>query len=179
MAFSGGSSAGRRTNRVVAIWLAVLSVVLLGYLLTQDWVYDQQRDGFRLGFFSVVGAIAMLLCAVAMMFDRQRDETTPEMATITLRQTGKSLVALVLMGIFFILAWDDHFAQEWLRGILDVIPLTGEFVVWASLFLAFGMYALGLRPALSALISGVIVSLVIFGLFRLIGITLPTSLLQS
>lgn len=168
-----------RSNRGVAAALLFLSALLLVYLLSQDWVYAEQRDGFRLGFFSLLGAAAMLLCALAMLFDRQSRQTTPEMAKIRLRSVLYGLLALALMGVFFVLAWDVHFAQPWLRAMLDAIPLTGEFVVWATAFMTLGMYLLGVRPAFAALVSGAIVSVVIFALFRLIGITLPTALLQS
>lgn len=168
-----------RTNRGVATTLAVLAAILLAYLFGQDWVYAEQRDGFRLGFFPILGAAAMLLCALAMLFDRQSRQTTPEMATIRPGSVLCALAALALMGVFYVLAWDVHFAQPWLRATLDAIPLTGEFIVWATVFMTLGMYLLGVRPAYAALASGAIVSVVIFGLFRLIGITLPTALLPS
>ena len=47
----------------------------------------------------------------------------------------------------------------------------------ASIFFALGMYLLGVRPLLSAVITGVVVGLVIFGLFTLIGINLPSNFL--
>ena len=176
---SGGNAARGRTNRGVALWLAVGCVLLLAYLLAQDWVYQEQRDGFWLGFFSVVGVVAMLACAVSLVFDRRRGETTPEMATVTLRQALRALAGLAIMGVFFILAWDDQFSQPWLRALLDVIPLTGEFMLWAAGFLALGMYLLGVRPFASAIVSGVVTSVIIYGLFRLIGISLPTHILPG
>lgn len=178
MASSGGGS-WIRTNRGIAACMAVLFAILLIYLLNQDWVYDKQRDGFHLGFFSVVGAIAMIVCCVSMMFDRLKSGTTPELASIRLAHIGHGVLALAMMGIYFILAWDVHFAQPWLRGILDVIPLTGEFILWTPIFMGAGMYLLGVRPAQSAAIAGVVVGIVIFGLFRIIGITLPSNFLLS
>lgn len=179
MSASGGGVAWIRTNRGMATCLAVLLVILLAYLLAQEWVYDKQRDGFRLGFFTIVGAVAMIACCISMMFDRLKNATTPELATMRLAHVGQGLIALAIMGVYFILAWDVHFAQEWLRVLLDVIPLTGEFVLWTALFVGFAMFLLGVRPVRSAVIAGVVVSIVIFGLFRLIGITLPSNFLLS
>lgn len=168
-----------RTNRGVAVCLTVLCSGLLVYLLNQDWVFDKQRDGFQLGFFSVMGAVAMLICSLALLIDRQKSATTPEMADIRLRHVANCLLALGLMGLYFILAWNSHFAQDWLRPILDLIPMAGEFVFWTPIFLAIGMHLLGVRPWRSAIIAGVVIGLVIFGLFRVIGITLPSNYLLS
>lgn len=179
MTTPGGKVGWFRTNRGMAVVMTVLFTGLLMYLLNQDWVYDQQRDGFRLGFFSLVGTVAMIACSVSMIFDRLRDASTPELSKITLGHVGRSVFALAVMGVYFILAWDVHFAQEWLRGLLDAIPLTGEFVLWTPIFMGLGMYLLGVRPASSAAVAGVVVGLVIFGLFRLIGITLPSNFLLS
>ena len=41
-----------------------------------------------------------------------------------------------------------------------------------------GTYFLGVRPLLSAAIAGVVITLVIFGLFWSIGIYLPTSIIS-
>lgn len=178
MSTSGGKSAWIRTNRGTALLLSAVFLVLMVYLLTQDWVYDQQRDGFRLGFFTVMSAAAMLICCISMMFDRVKDQTTPEMATLRFRHLVRAVVALMIMGVYFILAWNDHFAQEWLRPILDTIPLTGEFLFWTPVFMSAGMYLLGVRPLRSALTAAIIITLVIFGLFRVIGIMLPSVLLS-
>lgn len=176
---SGDKVAWIRTNRGVGACVAALCAVLLAYMLGQDWVYDEQRDGFLLGFFPVAGAVAMMVCGLAMTVDRLARATTPELATIRLRQIANCLLALATMGVYFVLAWDAHFAQDWLRTLLDVIPLTGEFILWTPIFLAIGMHFLGVRPAASALVAGVIVGLAIFGLFWLIGITLPSNFLES
>jgi len=178
MSISGGTSAWIRTNRGTALIMSAVFLVLMIYLLTQDWVYDQQRYGFRLGFFTVLSAAAMLICCLSMVFDRQKDQTTPEMSMLKLRHLGRAAMALIIMGIYFIFAWNDHFAQDWLRPILDTIPLTGEFLLWTPIFMGAGMYLLGVRPLRSAFIAAIIITVVIFGLFRIIGITLPSVLLS-
>lgn len=177
MSTSGGRTAWIRTNRGTAVLMTAAFLVLTIYLLTQDWVYDKQRDGFRLGFFTMVGAGAMALCSLSMVFDRLKDQTTPELATFRLGHLGRAIGALAMMGVYFILAWNDHFAQDWLRPILNIIPLTGEFLFWTPVFMTIGMYLLGVRPARAALTAAIIISVVIFGLFRIIGITLPSVLL--
>lgn len=165
-----------RTNQGVATCLSLIFVGLLGFLLSQDWVFQQQRDGFRLGFFTLVSAGTMLVCSVFAMFGRQKSDTTPEMAKILPKHWLRALIALAVMGVYYILAWDAHFSQEWLRSILDIIPFTGDFLLWTMAFLTLGMMVLGVRPISSAIVAGLIVSIIIFWLFLAIGIDLPRAL---
>ena len=177
MASNDGSPSFIRSNRGVAAILIVICAGLFLYLWTRDWIADEQRDGFTLGFFPLMAVILMLLCVIPLLFDRLSAEATPEMAKIKLGEVGRALLGLALMGVYYMLAWNTNFSQEWLRSIIDVIPFTGEFIVWTPIFFALGMYLLGVRPLLSAVITGVVVGLVIFGLFTLIGINLPSNFL--
>lgn len=173
MASSDRSVGWLKTNQGVAACLVVAILVLIGYLLNQDWVYQQQRDGFRLGFFTIVSALVMLVCIGFTMVGKQKDKATPEMAKIKPSHWGRAFIGLLTMLFYYILAWDAHFSQEWLRAFIDIIPFTGDFLIWTVVFLTFGMAVLGVRPLTSAISAGVIVSVVIFGLFLLIGINLP------
>ncbi len=175
MASSDRSVGWLRTNQGVAACLVVAILILLGYLLSQDWVYQQQRDGFRLGFFTIVSTFVMLVCVGFTLIGKQKDQATPEMAKMQPNHWIRAFFGLFTMLIYYILAWDAHFSQEWLRAIIDVIPFTGDFLIWTVVFLTFGMAMLGVRPLTSAIAAGAIVSCVIFGLFLLIGINLPQS----
>ncbi len=145
-----------KTNRGVATCMTIFFLVLLGYLFSQDWVYQTQRDGFRLGFFTVVAALAMLICSVVMIFDRFKDDTTPEILGLRAKHWLRALLVLVICYAYFYLAWNI------------------DFLIISPIFLAFSSYMLGVRPVSSAIISGVIVGCVIFFLFKLIGIELPS-----
>ena len=177
MASSDRSVGWLRTNQGVAACLVVAMLALLGYLLSQDWVYQQQRDGFRLGFFTMVSALVMLVCVGFTLIGKQKDQATPEMARMRGSDWLRGSTALLTMLVYYVLAWDAHFSQDWVRSILDVIPFTGDFLIWTVVFLTMGMALLGVRPITSAITAGVIVSFVIFGLFLLIGIDLPQSVI--
>ena len=177
MASSDRSVGWLRTNQGVAACLVVAMLGLLGYLLSQDWVYQQQRDGFRLGFFTMVSALVMLVCVGFTLIGKQKDQTTPEMARMRGKDWLRGIAALLIMLVYYVLAWDAHFSQDWVRAILNVIPFTGDFLIWTVVFLTMGMAVLGVRPITSAITAGVIVSFVIFGLFLLIGIDLPQSVI--
>lgn len=175
MASSGRSVGWLRTNQGVAACLFVAMLVLLGYLLSQDWVYQKQRDGFRLGFFTIVSASVMLVCVSFTLIGKQKHQATPEMAKMEASHWARAILGLLTMLAYYVLAWDAHFSQDWMRSVLDIIPFTGDFLIWTVVFLTFGMAVLGVRPLTSAITAGVIVSFVIFGLFLLIGIDLPQS----
>jgi uncharacterized membrane protein len=141
-----------KTNRGVATCMTIFFLVLLGYLFSQDWVYQTQRDGFRLGFFTVVAALAMLICSVVMIFDRFKDDTTPEILGLRAKHWLRALLVLVICYAYFYLAWNI------------------DFLIISPIFLAFSSYMLGVRPVSSAIISGVTVGFVFLFLLRLIGI---------
>lgn len=156
MASAEGKTSWIKTNRGVSTCLSAACLVLVIYLFNQDWVYQKLRDGFHLGFVPMMAAGAMLLCAVAMMLDRHKKDTTPEIARLKAKHWLLGLVALAICYAYFYFAWNI------------------DFLVISPIFLALGSYLLGVRPFLSAIIAGVVVGCVIFFLFRLIGIELPS-----
>lgn len=147
-----------RTNQGVAACLVGASALLILYLITSEWVFERLRDGFRLGFFSTVAAIAMLVCAAAMMVDRRRGETDPDIARARRSDWAIVVGALASCYVYFELAWR-----------LDFLLVT-------PVFMAAATFALGVRPVRSAIVAGVVLTLVIYGLFRAIGIELPTQI---
>lgn len=164
MSGRGGAGVGEdagwiRTNRGVAACIAGAAILLLIYLGTSEWALRELRDGFRLGFFTAVAVFAMLLCAVAMMLDRHRHETDEDIARLTRRDWLVAVVALALCYACFELAWRV------------------DFLLVAPVFLAGGMWTLGVRPLRSAVLAAVLVAVVIYVLFRLIGIALPTNVI--
>jgi len=144
-----------RTNQGVAACIAGVAVLLLIYLATSEWAYRELRDGFRLGFFTAISVFAMLACAVAMMLDRHRHEVDEDIARSGWLDWAVAAAAAALCYLYFVLAWQV------------------DFVV-SPFFLAGGAYVLGIRPLRSAIVAGLVITAVIYGLFRLIGIELPT-----
>ncbi len=133
--------------------------LLLIYLGTSEWTYQQLRDGFRLGFFSVAAALAMLICSVVMMVDRRRSETGADMARSGWLDWIVAAAVMALCYLYFELAWRI------------------DFLLVSPLFIAGATYALGVRPLRASIVAGAVVTVVIYALFRLIGIELPTRIL--
>lgn len=148
-----------KTNRGVASCIAGVAILLLVYLALSEWAYRELRDGFRLGFFTSVSVVAMLACAVAMMIDRHRGETEEDIAPVTWRDWLVVFVVVALCYLYFQLAW------------------TLDFLLVTPVFLAGATFWLGVRPLRAAIIAGLSITAVIYGLFRLIGIELPSTIL--
>jgi len=149
-----------RTNRGVGACLVGIVLLLLIYLSNEDWVYQVLRDGFRLGFFSVVSALTMLLCAAALLFDSHRNVVEEDVAKAGWLDFIVPVVAVLVCFGYFHLAWK-----------IDFLLVTPVFMFAATWFL-------GVRPLRSAIIAGLAITIVIFGLFWSIGIYLPTSIIS-
>ncbi|MEX2618091.1 MAG: tripartite tricarboxylate transporter TctB family protein [Alphaproteobacteria bacterium] len=149
-----------RTNRGVGACLVGIVILLLIYLSTEDWIYQVLRDGFRLGFFSVISAFTMLLCSAALLFDRHRNVVEEDVAKAGRFNFIVPVVAVLVCYAYFELAWN-----------IDFLLITPVFMFAATWFL-------GVRPMRSAAIAGIVMTLVIFGLFWSISIYLPTSIIS-
>lgn len=157
---AGGDAGWIKTNRGVACCIAGVAVLLLLYLALSEWPYRELRDGFRLGFFTALSVLAMLACAIAMMVDRRCRLTEEEIVPVAWRDWLVAVIALALCYLYFQLAWN-----------LD-------FLLISPVFLAGATFFLGVRPLRSAIVAGVLITIVIYGLFRLIGIELPTVIVR-
>jgi len=148
-----------KSNQGVACCIAGVAIALLVYLGFSEWAFRELRDGFRLGFFTAVAVFAMLLCALAMMVDRHRYDTDEEMSQAHWKDWLIAAVAMAICYVYFELAWRI------------------DFIVVTPIFLAGGTYVLGVRPLRSAIVAGVVITVVIYGLFRLLGIELPSRII--
>ncbi len=147
------------TNQGVGVLLSVLLGAFLIQLLLSEWVHRDLRDGFKLGFFPVVGVIAMLLCTVALLFDSHRREVEAALGAIG----WKSWVycVAVLAGCYVYFEASQRFG----------------FLLASPVFLFVLTYFLGVRPWTSALAAGAIMTVAVYGVFRILGITLAQGFL--
>lgn len=150
-----------KTNQGVAVCIGALVLMLLVYLALSDWAYQELRDGFRLGFFTFIASTAMLACAIALAVDKHRTTAEPAVANMAGRDWLIIMAFVAGCYVYFFLAWNV------------------DFLLVTPVFIAGGMYVLGVRPLLTAAIAGVVASVTIFGLFWAIQIELPTILLSS
>lgn len=155
-----GSATGQRpawvrSNQGTASMLAGGLVALLLYIWLQEWTHRELRDGFMLGFFSLVGAGACLLCALIMVVDTHRHRVEEDMDTLGWIDWVLTVVILALLYVFYELAWRFGFALV------------------APFYLAAATYIFGARPWWTAIVSGVLTTAGIAIAFWAIGIELP------
>jgi len=157
-----GQTAGRsswlRTNQGVGVLICIATIILLVYLVAQDWTFEVLRDGFHLGTFTLVSAVAILLCGIALVFDGQKNVVEEELAESRPIEFVYAVAMLVACYVYYQLAWKV------------------DFLLITPLFLCAGMFILGVRPAWVAVVAGVVTTVVMFGLFHLIGLDLPSFL---
>lgn len=147
------------TNQGVGVLLTLLLVLLLVYLWQQPWVHRMMRDGFTLGFFPLLGAASMLLFAVLLIIDPLRREVPEDM------EEGH---------------WTDILtALALLAGIFGYFQLTLwlGFVLATPIFLMLLMLILGARPVSMVLMLSLVIPVVIYLLFGLLGIHMPQGIL--
>jgi hypothetical protein len=144
-----------RTNQGTAAMMAGGFIVLLIYLWLQEWTHRDLRDGFMLGFFCLIGAGTCLFCALVMMIDSQRRRVEEDMDTLGWIDWALTVVILVLLYVFYELAW------------------TFGFALIAPFFLGAATYIFGARPWWTAALSGVLTTVAISVAFWAIGIDLP------
>jgi hypothetical protein len=149
------SSRWLRSNQGVATLLSAATVALLIYLWQQEWTHQELRDGFLLGFFSLLGAATCLLCSLVMVVDSLRHHVEEDMNTVAGVDWLIAVISLLLLYVFYQAAW------------------TIGFVVVAPVFLTVAAFAFGARPWWTAVVSGVLTTVGIAVAFWSIGIDLP------
>lgn len=150
-----------RTNRAIGICLSVAFALLFAYIWFSPWAHREMRDGFLLGFFPMLGVVAMLGAALAMTVDPLRHEVTEEMADLTGRDVGIALVLVLGIGVYFTV----------MRAI--------GFVLVTPVFLFAYMAWFGVRPWRRLAILSLTVPLGVYVLFSLLGVRLPNGILPS
>lgn len=152
---TGQRSSWLRSNQGTAAVMAAGCVALLIYLWMQEWTHRELRDGFMLGFFTLVSASACLLCSLVMMVDKYKRYVEEDMETTTWMDWALAVVILLLLYVFYQVAW------------------TYGFALVAPIFLAVTTYIFGARPWWTAIVSGALTTLGISIAFWAIGIDLP------
>ncbi len=148
-----------RTNQAIGLYLVVLTGALFAYIWFSPWSSRVMRDGFQLGFFPLLGAGTMLLCAAVMLADPLRDEIPDPLRQG--RISDAVLPVVMLMGIA------AYFALMRGLGFLLVTPV----------FLLAYMLWLGLRPFRLAVVLALLVPVGTYVLFTLLGVRLPNGIL--
>lgn len=144
-----------RTNQGVGAILLALMGLLTLFIWFSPWAHREMRDGFTLGFFPLLGAVAMLVCAAIMVVDNQRKEVPDDFQFGHLSDIPLTIAMLAATYVYF-----------------QVSHAIGFLLASPPFLLAF-MLILGLRPWTIAAGVSVGMTIVIYIVFSLLGITLP------
>jgi len=150
-----------RTNQAIGLYILLIAGGLFAYIWFQPWAHRVMRDGFLLGLMPMIGVGFMALCGLGMLIDPLRREV-PE----TLQDVGWGDVwvpPVLLLGVALCF---------WLMSRIG-------FVLAASPFLLVFMLWFGFRPVRLAVILSVVVPLVVFAFFTMLGVRLPRGLLAG
>lgn len=144
-----------KTNQGIAVVLTALFIALLGYIVSQPDTFTPLRDGFQVGFFPMASTGLCILFSLVMLVDHLRKEEMPDYALLDWKFFGFVIIAIAWAGVFF-----------WLLVQVGYVITTP--------FYLFGLiYALGLRPAMSAFLAAVVISGIILAIFWIIGAPMP------
>lgn len=148
-----------RTNQAVGVYLAILIGALILYLWNMPWVHRVMRDGFLLGFFPMLGAVAMFLFSAAMIVDPLRRETPEALERFRIGDVLLPLAMLLGIAAYFMLMMQIG------------------FVLATPLFVFVYMVWFRVRPWRLLVGLSLVVPTTIYIAFSLLGVRLPHGIL--
>lgn len=148
-----------RTNQGIGVLLTACLGLYFLFLQLSPWVHERLRDGFTLGFFPVTGVVLMMIFTVTLIFDGNRRERIQELEDMKWKWFLFCVAVLLVCSVYFYL-------------VLEI-----GFLLVSPVFLTFYIFMLRMRPWTSCASAGVVMTVLVYGLFRLIGIELPPGIL--
>ena len=150
-----------RSNQAIGLYLLVMIGALFVYIWLQPWAHRVMRDGFLLGALPMMGVALMLICAAAMLVDPLRRETPEALEDARISDAWLPIVMLAGVALCF---W----AMSRLGFLLAAPPFLLAFMLW-----------FGVRPVRLALALAVVVPVVVYTFFTLLGVRLPRGILAG
>lgn len=148
---------GRRfkSNQSIGAIMTCLFSALLTYILLTPWAHRKLRDGFLLGFFPGLAVLLLIIFSLILIFDSRRAQIPDRLENLTFKYFLYTVLAIIFSLIYF----------KAMTGI--------GFLIATPLFLLISMYALGIKSLQSLLTVSFLMSVVVYVIFRIMGIQLP------
>ncbi|MFQ5842016.1 MAG: tripartite tricarboxylate transporter TctB family protein [Thermodesulfobacteriota bacterium] len=150
-----------KCNQGVGVILTSLFAALLIYIQLSPWAHRKLRDGFTLGFFPAVAIVLSIIFSLILIFDSRRKEVPPGLETLTVKSVLATVLAVVVSWLYFM-------AMKRI-GFLIVTPL----------YLLFAMYVLGSQSWRYSIVVAALMTVIVYGIFRIMGIELPPGMLSG
>ncbi len=148
-----------RSNQALGVFLFLAFGGFFIYLEGTPLVHKRLYDGFSLGFFPMGGVMLMVIFAVVMIFDGHRKEVAAANPFFRWSTLGGCL--LVAAGGYL---------------YLELTKAIG-FLIVSPIFLVINAYILGMKLEKGTIIAAVTATVVIYVVFRPLGINLPSGIL--
>ncbi|MBW1698929.1 MAG: tripartite tricarboxylate transporter TctB family protein [Deltaproteobacteria bacterium] len=144
-----------KSNQGIGVIMTFLFVVLLIYIQMSPWAHRKLRDGFTLGFFPAVAVILLVVFSLILIFDSRRKQVPDRIETLTFKYFMSTAAAVIFCLIYF-------------RAMI-----TFGFLITTPLFLISSMYVLGIKSLRSLITSSLLMTAIVYSIFRIMGIRLP------
>ena len=150
-----------KSNQGVGVILTSLFTALLIYIELSPWAHRKLRDGFTLGFFPAVAVGLSIFFSLIIIFDSRRREVLQGLKPFTFTSALSAVLAVVVSWLYFAL----------MRRI--------GFLIVTPFFLLLAMFALGAQSWRNTLLAAVFITVIVYGIFRVMGIELPLGILSG
>lgn len=150
-----------RSNQGIGVIMTVMFTGLFIYIQLTPWAHRRLRDKFTLGFFPTLAVALMIFFSLILIFDSRRREIPPRLEKLTVSGFLSAVLAVVV-------SW-GYFAFMSEIGFLIATPA----------FLLLAMYALGLKPWRHVIIVALLLTVIVYAIFALMGIELPLGKLSG
>jgi hypothetical protein len=148
-----------KSNQGIGVLLALFFVGIMIYLEFKPWSHVILRDGFTLGFLPRVSTGLLIIFSAIMTFDKHR--------RVVLGKTEQIRFTALLNTVIISATCYAFFYLMRLVGFLLVAPF----------FLVLSIRLFGIKSWKTSVITALVITVVIYGIFRLLGIPLPAGIL--
>ena len=144
----------KSNQSIGAIMTFLFSALLIGILMT-PWAHRKMRDGFLLGFFPALAILLLIIFSLILIFDSRRKQVPERLENLTFKYFSFTALAIIFCFIYF-------------KAMIGV-----GFLIATPFFLLISMYALGIKSLQSLITVSILISVIVYTIFRIMGIQLP------
>jgi hypothetical protein len=143
------------SNQGIGVIMALLFSALLIYIQMSPWAHRKLRDGFTLGFFPSVAVILLITLSIILIFDSRRKQIPDRLENLTFKYFSFTVLAVIFCFLYF-------------KAMLAI-----GFLITTPFFLLLSIYVLGIKSLRSLLTAAILITVIVYAIFRIMGIQLP------
>ena len=144
-----------KSNQGIGVVLTFFFIALLLYIQLTPWAHTKLRDGFTLGFFPAVSIILLIIFSLVLCIDSRRKQVSDRLENLTLKYFMSTVLAVFYCWVYF-------------KSMTAV-----GFLVTTPFFLLSSMYILGLKSWRSLMAASILITVIVYAIFSIMGIELP------